>query len=240
MAPIIELRQLTKYFGGLPAVKTLDLQVEEHELLGLIGPNGAGKTTVFNLIAGALRPTSGELWFRQKRIDGLRPDKICKLGIARTFQVVKPFGEATVFDNVMVGALCHISNLAEAKKRTYEVLDLIGLSGSAYKVAKSLTLGDRKRLEFARALATQPPVLLLDEVMAGLTPTEANTMVALIRSLWEQGLTIIVIEHNMPAVMSLAKKILVLDHGEQIAYGDPKDVAKNPNVIKAYLGGEAC
>jgi branched-chain amino acid transport system ATP-binding protein len=238
---LLSLRQVSKRFGGVVAVDAVDLDVHPGEILGLIGANGAGKTTLFSLIAGNERPSSGEIHFDGARIDGLAPDRICRRGIARAFQIVRPFAEMTVLENVMVGALfgkSRIKSQARAEPLARAILEATGLGARADSRASQLTLAGRKRLEIARALATQPRLVLLDEVMAGLTPTEIDEAVALIqRAQQRYGLTVIVIEHVMRALMRLAERIVVLHHGAKLAEGTPAEVTRNPVVIDAYFGG---
>jgi branched-chain amino acid transport system ATP-binding protein len=229
---------LTKAFGGLVAVNDVTLDLLEGEILGLIGPNGAGKTTLFNMVSGAFPPTEGRIEFDGRDITGLPPHRVSALGIVRTFQIVKPFAQLTVVDNVMVGAFLWNSNLGQAKERAREVVEFMGLAKYAHYLAHSLTTSGRKRLELARALATKPRLLLLDEVMAGLTPTESLEMVELIRQIRETGVTILVIEHVMKAIMSLSDRVAVLHHGELIAIDTPSAIANDKQVIQAYLGEE--
>jgi branched-chain amino acid transport system ATP-binding protein len=236
---ILRTQKVTKYFGGLAAVKEVDLEVRRGEIFGLIGPNGAGKTTLFNLISGVYRPDSGTIEFEGKRFGSIRhPHQVCLLGISRTFQVVKPFGNLTALENVMIGVFSKIRGAEQAKKEASEVLDWMGLGGRKGMLAKSLTLPDRKRLEFARALATKPHLLLLDEVMAGLNPHEVDETLSLIRKIREEGITLFVVEHVMHAIMSLSDRIAILHHGEKIMEGTPQQVARDERVIKAYLGEE--
>ena len=210
------------------------------QIVGLIGPNGAGKTTCFNVIAGVYRPDAGEVRFAGKRIDGWRPDQICRAGVGRTFQLVKPFAGLSVMENVIVGALNACAGVREAKDKAAQVIEQLGLAAKRDQMASSLTLPERKRLEVARALATGPRILLLDEVMAGLRPTEMDHMVALFRDLNAKlGLTILLIEHVMRAVMALSSRIVVLHHGEVIASGTPAEVTRDPAVLECYLGEEA-
>jgi branched-chain amino acid transport system ATP-binding protein len=239
MAALLEIDGLSKSFSGLRAVQNVSFAVPEGEIVGLIGPNGAGKTTCFNLVAGVLRPDHGEVRLSGRRIDGWRPDQICQSGVARTFQLVKPFAGLTVMENVIVGALNASRSVAEAQAKAAAVIDRIGLGPKRDQPAASLTLPERKRLEVARALATGPRVLLLDEVMAGLRPTEMDHMVELFRELNRSGLTILLIEHVMRAVMALSRTVVVLHHGEVIASGSPAQVTHDPAVLECYLGEEA-
>ena len=229
---------LTKRFGGLVAVNNLDFEVEQGEIFGLIGPNGSGKTTVFNLINGFLGITSGIIFFQEKPLNGLPTWKICKTGIGRTFQVVKPLRRMTVFENVMTSAFNRAASQAEAMDKSLEVLEFCGLAKKKDYPAKSLTLGDRKRLEIARALATDPKLLLLDETMAGLTPQEQAEGVSLIRKVRDSGITIIIVEHIMQVIMSLCDRVLCISYGLKLAEGTPREVANNPDVVEAYLGKE--
>jgi branched-chain amino acid transport system ATP-binding protein len=236
---MLEVRHVSKSFRGLRAVHDASFQVPEGSINGLIGPNGAGKTTIFNVIAGVYAPDAGEILFEKKRIDGLRPDQVCAAGIGRTFQLVKPFAGLTVLDNVMVGAFLRERTAASARVLSNSILKKLNLDAKAALPASSLTLPDRKRLEVARALATRPRLLLLDEVMAGLRPTECDQMVEVFRDLnRREGLTILLIEHVMRAVMALARHIGVLHHGEVIARGTPEQVVRDPAVLECYLGEE--
>jgi branched-chain amino acid transport system ATP-binding protein len=237
---LLEVDNLSKSFSGLRAVQNVSFDVPEGDIVGLIGPNGAGKTTCFNLIAGVYKPNEGEVRFAGQRIDGSRSDQICRAGVARTFQIVKPFAGLSVLENVIVGALNAKSGVAEARAQAEDVIHKLGLWNKRDQAASALTLPERKRLEVARALATGPRILLLDEVMAGLRPTEMDAMVALFRELnATTGLTILLIEHVMRAVMTLSKKIVVLNYGQVIAAGTPAEVARDPHVLECYLGEEA-
>ena len=235
---LLEVRSLSKSFRGLRAVARVSFEVPEGGLVALIGPNGAGKTTIFNMAAGVYAPDAGEIVFAGKRIDGLRPDQVCAAGVGRTFQVVKPFAGMSVLDNVIVGALRRERRVPEARRQALGILEKLGLGAKRDLPAASLTLPDRKRLEVARALATGPRLLLLDEVMAGLRPTECDQMVEVFRALNRDGLTILLIEHVMRAVMALAQKVIVLHHGEIIAQGAPAEVVRDPAVLECYLGEE--
>lgn len=235
---LLETRGLSKHFGGVHAVAGLDLTLAEGEVVGLIGPNGAGKTTAFNLLSGFLAPDAGEIRFRGRSLLGLKPHTICRLGLARTFQIVRPFPRLSVLDNVMVGALGRHPAAARARELARAVVERVGLGAKAAQPAAGLTLAERKRLELARALATEPALLLLDEVMAGLNPTEIATLVALIGDIHRGGVSILLIEHNMRAVMTLSHRIVVLNFGEPVAEGPPDAIANHPRVIEAYLGEE--
>jgi branched-chain amino acid transport system ATP-binding protein len=239
MSAFFSIAGVSKRFRGLVAVDNVSCEVVRGEIFAVIGPNGAGKTTLFNMVAGALRPDDGAISFMSERIDGLRPDEICRRGIARTFQIVRPFPALTVEDNVMIGALLRNADTVRATQTAHDVMRQLDLFDKRARLAKSLTLPDRKRLEVARALATAPQLLLLDEVMAGLRPTETDRMVAILRELNAQGLTILLIEHVMRAVMALANRVLVLHHGAQIALGTPESVVREAAVIESYLGAEA-
>jgi branched-chain amino acid transport system ATP-binding protein len=235
----LELRGVSKSFRGLKAVSDASFEVTPGGLHALIGPNGAGKTTIFNVVAGVYAPDEGEVRFDGRPIHGLRPDQVCAAGVGRTFQIVKPFAGLSVLDNVVVGALRQRKDVSAAKTYAAEIVEKLGLGAKRDMVASSLTLPDRKRLEVARALATRPKLLLLDEVMAGLRPTECDQMVAVFRELNRaEGLTILLIEHVMRAVMALAQHIVVLHHGEVIARGTPDEVVRDPAVLESYLGEE--
>jgi len=239
MSTLLTVEGLSKRFRGLVAVDQLSFGVPEGAIFAVIGPNGAGKTTLFNTIAGAMAPNAGSIVFAGEPVHGLPADAICRRGIARTFQIVRPFPGLTVEDNVMVGALLHRHDVGVARARAQALLERLELFDKRQRIAATLTLPDRKRLEVARALATEPRLLLLDEVMAGLRPTETDRMVAIIRSLNSDGLTILLIEHVMRAVMALASRVLVLDHGVAVAEGTPEQVVRDPAVVQSYLGAEA-
>jgi branched-chain amino acid transport system ATP-binding protein len=239
MAQLI-VENVSKSFRGLRAVSGVSLDVKEHEIVGLIGPNGAGKTTLFNIIAGAMGADTGQVRFGDKPLSGLRADQICHAGIGRTFQLVRPFAGLSVLDNVVVGALAHERSVPAARLRASRLIERLGLGSKSSQPASSLTLPDRKRLEVARALATGPQLLLLDEVMAGLRPSEVDPVVALFSELNRQeGIAILLIEHVMRATMALADRIVVIHHGEVIARGTPSEVVQDPAVLACYLGSEA-
>lgn len=233
---LLESKNITKRFGGLVAVHELSLRVDKGEILGMIGPNGAGKTTAFNMISGYYKPSEGEVFFKGENITGLRPDQICKKGLARTFQVVKPFPHLSVLDNVMVGAYIHTNNTNESRQKAREILDFMGMSTMTEQLAGGLPIGLRKRLEIAKALATEPEMLLLDEAMAGLRPKETDEVITLVRRVSQYGVAVLLVEHVMRVIMSLANRIVVIHHGEKIAEGVPEAVVRDPAVIDAYLG----
>ena len=235
---MLKLEGVTKRFGGLTAVREVSLEVREGDLLGIIGPNGAGKTTLFNMISGFYRPDEGRILYEGRDVTGLPPHAICRLGLTRTFQIVKPFGNLSVRDNVMIGALTRLRHVREARREAERVIEICGLSSHTEARAKGLPIGLRKRLEVARALATKPRLLLLDEVMAGLNPTELAGIIELIRRLHADGLSLIIIEHIMAAMMRLAQRIAMLHHGEKIAEGTPAEITRDRRVIDAYLGEE--
>src|SRR5262245_12134915 len=239
MDALLDVQGLAKSFSGLRAVQDVSFTVPQGALFAVIGPNGAGKTTLFNMIAGALAPDDGTILFAGERIDGFAPDEVCRRGIARTFQIVRPFPALTVEENVIIGMLLR-RDVATARRAAGDLLARLDLHDKRHQRASALTLPDRKRLEVARALATEPRLLLLDECMAGLRPTETDRMVSILRALnRESGLTILLIEHVMRAVMALASRILVLHHGATIAEGAPAEVVRHPAVLASYLGAEA-
>jgi branched-chain amino acid transport system ATP-binding protein len=237
--PILEGQGVSKYFGGLAAVSNVDFRVDQGEILGLIGPNGAGKTTLFGLISGAHTPNSGVIRFKGENITGLKPDQICRRGLARTFQSVKIFPNLPLISNVVLGA--HFGTPvsvkpAQADEEAARLLEFVGLPEMADKPARDLTLVDQKLLEVARALATKPDLLLLDEIMAGLNPTEIAQAMQLVSKMRAQGITILMVEHVMKAIMNICDRIMVLHHGEKIAEGTPQEIARSETVIKVYLG----
>src|ERR1700744_3225982 len=236
MTDALVVKGLSKRFGGLRAVQDVDFTVKENETVALIGPNGAGKTTSFNLITGFHRPDTGSAMAYGREIVGLKPHDISEHGLARTFQVAKPFGAMTGLSNVMTGAFLRDRSTTVARDRAREEIDFVGLSAREQTAAKDLTTIDQRRLEMARALATEPRLLLLDEGMGGLNPAEIDQAVALIGKLSGKGLTIVIVEHVMRAIMAVARHIVVLDHGQKIAEGVPKEIVENPEVIRAYLG----
>jgi branched-chain amino acid transport system ATP-binding protein len=240
MSVLLDVQAINKRFRGLLAIDNVSFRVAQGSIFAVIGPNGAGKTTLFNIIAGAIAPDRGSIIFDGTRVDGLRPDQVCRRGIGRTFQLVRPFPALSVEDNVIIGAMLHRPDLVAARRHAHEVLAQLDLFSRRQQTASALTLLDRKRLEVARALATEPKLLLLDEVMAGMRPAETDRMVAILAKLnRESGLTILLIEHVMRAVMALAARVLVLHHGAAIAEGAPDAVVREPAVVQSYLGAEA-
>jgi branched-chain amino acid transport system ATP-binding protein len=238
---ILEGQSVTKYFGGLAAVSNVDFHVDQGEIVGLIGPNGAGKTTLFNLISAALPLSSGEIRFKGQRLNGLKPHQICKMGIARTFQETKVFANMAVLQNVLVGAFFGSLNrvsTGDAAKEASQALEFVGLSGIAATPVKDLTLVSQKRVEVARALATKPELLLLDELMAGLNPAEVSEAMELVTRIRDEGITIVMVEHVMKAIMGICGRVMVLHHGEKIAEGTCNEISCNRTVIDIYLGEE--
>jgi len=239
--PILEGQDVTKYFGGLAAVSHVDFHVEQGEIVGLIGPNGAGKTTLFNLISAALPLSSGEIRFKDQKLNGLKPHQICKLGVSRTFQETKVFANMPVLQNVLVGAFFGSPNRvlgADATREATQALEFVGLSAMSATPVQDLTLVNQKRVEVARALATKPELLLLDELMAGLNPTETSEAMELVTKIRDTGISIFMVEHVMKAIMGICERIMVLHHGEKIAEGTCQEIAANKTVIEVYLGEE--
>jgi branched-chain amino acid transport system ATP-binding protein len=235
---ILEVEKLNKTFGGLIAVRDFDMSVEKGEIVGLIGPNGAGKTTLFNLVACFYPPDSGRIIFQGTDLAGMKPYQVCALGIARTFQLTKPFVNNTVLENVMVGAFSRASSARKARRKALEVLEAVEFSEYKDVLGQELTTADQKRLEFARSLATEPQLLLLDEAMAGLNPAEKLRLLELLRRIRDRGITLVVVEHDMKAVMSLCERIILMHRGEKLVEGTPQKVANDPQAIAAYLGAE--
>jgi branched-chain amino acid transport system ATP-binding protein len=236
MPALLRLEEVSKRFGGLVANDRISLEVREGEILGLIGPNGAGKTTLFHCISGFYAPDGGRIFFRDQEITGRPPEEIARLGVARTFQIVRIFKDLTVLDNTVVGALLRSRSVREAREKAIQVLEFTGLKDKMDRPAAHLTIADKKRLELSRALATEPALLLLDEVMAGLNPQEVKEAVDLIRAIRARGVTVFVVEHVMEAIMTVCDRIVVLDYGRKIADDVPANIATNEEVIKAYLG----
>jgi branched-chain amino acid transport system ATP-binding protein len=234
--PILEIRHVSKFFGGLAANSDVTFAMEEGEITGLIGPNGAGKTTLFNCITGFYPPSRGDILFRGQRINGLAPDRVCKLGMARTWQKVRPLPKMTVLENVMVGALIRTRSLRVARVEALAELRRVHLDAKADTLAGGLPVGERKKLEVARVLATRPRLLLLDEVMGGLNPAESEEIIQLILEFKRRGLTQMVIEHDMKTIMRISDRVVVLSSGEKLAEGSPQEIALSPEVISAYLG----
>ena len=236
MNTILELRHVSKFFGGLAANSDISFALEKGMIKGLIGPNGAGKTTLFNCITGYYPPSRGEILFKGTSITGLRPDRVCRLGMARTWQKVRPLVKMTVLDNVMVGALCRVNSLVKAWEIAMEQLEVVGMASKTHVIAGGLPIGERKKLEVARVLATKPELLLLDEVMGGLNPAESEEIIRLILEIKSRGITQMVIEHDMKTIMRISDRIVVLNSGEKLAEGAPEEIVANQEVVDAYLG----
>jgi branched-chain amino acid transport system ATP-binding protein len=234
--PLLRVEQLSKRFGGLKAVNSVSFDLHKGEILGLLGPNGAGKTTAFNLIAGFHRLDEGRVLLNGEDITGFTPNDICHAGIARTFQLSRPFGGLSALENVMVGAFARQKSAHEAKRSAEELLEFLGLTGRAHMDASDLTAFDKRKVELGRALATQPKLLLMDEVVAGATPSEAQEMVSLVRKVRDRGITVLIVEHVMKVIMGLSDRVIVMDQGALIANGKPQDVVKDPRVLAAYFG----
>jgi branched-chain amino acid transport system ATP-binding protein len=234
--PLLEVRNVSRFFGGVKANLDVSFSVEAGTVLGLIGPNGAGKTTLFNCITGFFPPSRGEIFFEGKRIDGLPPDKVCRLGMARTWQKVRPLAKLSVLDNAIVGALLRTNSVKEAREQAREQLRVVGLADKAELLAGALPIGERKKLEVARVLATKPRMILLDEVMGGLNARESDELIQLILDVKKRGLTQVVIEHDMKAIVRTCDRIVVLNSGEKLAEGTPQEVVNDPRVMAAYLG----
>lgn len=238
MSHLLEVEKLTRVFGGLTAVNDLSFHVDRGEVVGLIGPNGAGKTTCFNLLSGAMRPTSGVIHFKGEDVVGRKSHQMCKLGLTRTFQVVQPFPDVSALENVMIGAFVRHRSTSSAERKALEVLETVGMDHKADVLGRDLTLMELKKLEIGKGLATEPDLLLLDEVAAGLTPVEIDDILALVRKLNQDGMTFLVVEHVMKVIMNLSHRIVVLNFGSLIAEGTPGEISKNPAVLDAYLGEE--
>jgi branched-chain amino acid transport system ATP-binding protein len=233
---LLEVRNVSKLFGGIAASSDVSFTIQKGEILGLIGPNGAGKTTLFNIVDGFYEPTKGQVLFKGQVISGLKPHQICKLGIARTFQVVKPLQRMSVLDNVIASAFLRAKNKAEAVEIAMETIQFTGLDEDRDVISRGLPLGKRKKLEIARALATQPELLLLDESFAGLNHSELNESIEIIKNIKARGITIMIIEHHMKVIMSISDRIVVINYGQRIAEGTPQEIRNNPLVVEAYLG----
>jgi branched-chain amino acid transport system ATP-binding protein len=234
--PLLEVRGVTKRFAGVVANEDVSLSVAEGEIVSIIGPNGAGKSTLFACVTGFHRPDAGRVRYRGRDITGFKADRVCRLGIARTFQIVQVIGDMTALENVMTGAFLHAAAPREARRRALEMLEFAGLQERRDHLGTALTIADKKRLEVAMALATEPELLMLDESMAGLTPVELQAIMGLVRAVRKRGVTLVIVEHVMEAVMQLSDRVIVLNSGRKIAEGTPREVVANPQVIQAYLG----
>ena len=235
---MLRVDEVSKNFAGLQAVKDVNFEIQKGEIVGLIGPNGAGKTTLFNLISGFIRPDKGGIFFKEKDLRGRKPHEICRLGLTRTFQIVQPFKNLTIFENVLIGALNRLNSFAKAISITHEIIDLVGFARSQKRYGIDLNIVESKKLEIAKALSTEPTLLLLDEIMAGLNPTEVQQVIDLLMKLNRNGITLLVIEHNMRAIMSISNRLIVLNYGVKIYEGSPENALKDSAVIDAYLGEE--
>lgn len=233
---ILEIKRVSKFFGGLAANSDITFSLEQGTIMGLIGPNGAGKTTLFNCITGYYPPSRGDILFQGRKMNGLHPDRVCKLGMARTWQIVRPLAKMSVLDNVIVGALCRTNSISVAREMAMKQLAVVGMDSKAGFKAGGLPIGERKKLEMARVLATQPTLLLLDEVMGGLNPTESEEIIELILGIKKRGVTQMVIEHHMQTIMRISDRIVVLNSGEKLTEGSPEEVVNNQEVVNAYLG----
>ncbi|RJQ47035.1 MAG: ABC transporter ATP-binding protein [Nitrospiraceae bacterium] len=233
---LLQVKGVSMFFGGLAAISDVSFDIQKGDILGLIGPNGAGKTTMFNVVNGFYAPSRGEVFFKGKKISGLKPHQICKLGVARTFQVVKPLQRMSVLDNVIASAYLRVNNRGEAEDIAREKIKFTGLHDDVNVISKGLPLGKRKKLEIARALATQPEMLMLDESFAGLNPAELDESIEIIRKIKERGITIMIIEHHMKVIMAISDRIVVLSYGQKLAEGTPNEIGNNPLVVEAYLG----
>jgi len=236
MSILLSAKSITKKFGGMTAVDSVDLSIEKGQIVGLIGPNGAGKTTFFNSITGFYKADNGKVTFDGIDITNVSTYQNCKVGMARTFQIVQPFGQLTSLENVMVGAFNCCKNYARAEETAKEMLEFVGLEEKTHSIVADLNIGDQRKLEMARALATKPKLLLLDEVMAGLTPTEVENVIELVSKIRKSGITVLMIEHIMAALMKLSDKVVVLERGLKIAEGTPEEISTNERVIESYLG----
>lgn len=233
---LLEVKGVSMFFGGLAAISDVSFDIQKGDILGLIGPNGAGKTTMFNVVNGFYAPSKGTVFFKGKKISGMKPHQICKFGMARTFQVVKPLQRMSVLDNVIASAFLRVKSRGEAEEIAREKIKFTGLHDDMDVISKGLPLGKRKKLEIARALATQPEMILLDESFAGLNPAELDESIEIIRKIKERGITIMIIEHHMKVIMAISDRIVVLSYGQKLAEGTPNEIGNNPLVVEAYLG----